>query len=370
MKNVVLVNHRSQIPGASTGITRHTFCLLEALLNRDKFDFVLVTTWSKDRLPQKLRDGLARVVTVGRPRPYSWNIIRQIFENPAKTAGAKIILNVDQIGLLRGGKARVFIAHDLYFRAIPEALSVSDRLQQRYFIWPLMLKFNQRIACVSENTRNDVRKFYPAHGAKAVVTGAGSTLTGTAAEQPWPDELNKPYLLYVGNISLNKNIETLTRAMDLMAERGIDIRMVHVGRDDQGLLEYAASQMRFSPPPIRLPSVTDGMLLGLYANALCFVNTSVYEGYCLPVIEAQQAGTPVICSRTPAVAETAGRGAILFDPHSSSQLAERIQELIGDPQLRKDLQELGRQNAANHTWARAAERFENLFFELLGAAGP
>lgn len=367
MKHIILVNHRSQVSEKFTGITRYTFSLLEALIDRSQFEFVLVTTWPKDRLPQKLRYGLARVITVDRPRPYAWNVIRQIIENLGNKTGADIILNVDQIGLVRGGRARVLIAHDLYFRVIPEALTLTDRLQQRYFIWPLMLKFHQRIACVSESTQRDVRRFYPSHGWKTRIIGAGSSLTQTSAERhPILETLQRPYVLYVGNILPNKNVETLTNAIDLIAQRGLDIRVIHVGRDDQGLLVRAASQLHFAVPPITLGPVSDGQLVSLYANSLCFVNTSLYEGLCLPVIEAQQAGAPVVCSSMPAVGETAGTGAILFDPRSPMQLAEHIQRLFADPQLRQRLQEMGRQNVARYSWSKAAERLESIFFELLG----
>jgi glycosyltransferase involved in cell wall biosynthesis len=367
MKPVVLVNHRSQVSDRFTGITRSTFSLLEVLIGRNHFDFALATTWSKDRLPQKLQDGLTRVMTVGRPRPHSWNIVRQIFENLANKVDAQIILNVDQIGLIRGGKARVFIAHDLYFRVIPEMLSLTDRLQQRCFIWPLMLQFNQGIACVSENTQSDIRRFYPKQSCKAAFIGAGSQLAFAPDRHPVLETLDKPYILYVANILPNKNVETLTRAIDLVAQRGLDIYTIHVGRDDQHLLQQAASKMRFAIRPISLGPVSDGQLFSLYSNALCLVNTSLYEGFCFPVLEAQQAGTPVICSRMPAVGETAGAGAILFDPHSPVQLAEHIRELNSNSQLRQRLQELGRQNAAQHSWQKSAERLEGIFFELLGA---
>jgi glycosyltransferase involved in cell wall biosynthesis len=367
MKRVILVNHRSQVPNYFSGITRYTFSLLGAFLDRNNFDFILATTWSKDRLPQKLQDGLCEVITVKRPRPYSWNMVRQIFEDLGSKTGAEIILNVDQIGLMRGGKARLFIAHDLYFRAIPEALSWKDRLQQRYFIWPLMLKFNQRIACVSGNTRRDVEKFYPHFAGKTEMIGAGVDLTGANVERHYLiDALDRPYVLYVGNILPNKNIKTLTTAVDLLARDGGDVRVVHVGRDDHGLLKRAALDMRYAKPPVSLSPVSDGQLFFLYANALCFVNTSLYEGFCLPVIEAQQAGAPVVCSWTPAVAETAGDGAILFDPRSPEQLAQHIQELIANPGMRRRLQEAGHKNCARFSWQNVAERLESVFCELLG----
>ena len=56
MKHIILVNHRSQVSEKFTGITRYTFSLVETLIDRNRFDFVLVTTWSKERLPQKIAE--------------------------------------------------------------------------------------------------------------------------------------------------------------------------------------------------------------------------------------------------------------------------------------------------------------------------
>jgi glycosyltransferase involved in cell wall biosynthesis len=370
MKPLVLFNHRSQVADRPTGITRYAFSLLEALILRDNFRFGLVTTWSEASLPATLRNGLVRIETVSKPRPYSWNIVRQVFENWGQEFGADIILNTDQIGLIRGGRARVFIAHDLYFRAMPRLLGLTDRLQQRYFIWPLMMMRHQRIGCASENTKNDLQRYFPSRGWKAQVIGAGGDLSSKLiSRHPLIATLESPYILYVGNVLPNKNIETLTEAMELLAQRGRKLRVIHVGRDDQGLLANAAAKMRLALPPLTLSSVSDAELVGLYAEALCFANTSIYEGFCLPVVEAQHAGTPVVCSRAPAVGETAGAGALLFDPLKPGELASRIEELIDQPQLRSRLLELGRKNAERHRWSRTAERLESIFLELLGAGG-
>jgi glycosyltransferase involved in cell wall biosynthesis len=366
MKHTVLVNHRSQVANKLTGITRVTFSLLEAMIDRGNFDFALATTWSKNDLPCKIQKGVTRVITVDRVRPYSVNMVKQIFENLGHKTGAAAILNVDQIGLVRGGRARIFIAHDLYFKAIPGAIGLTDRVQQRYFIWPLMLCFNDRIACVSENTRRDIQRFYPSQREKAQFIGSGTNLATAPAEfHPVLDSMKHPYMLYVGNVLPNKNIGTLTKALDIVTRRGLEIRAIHVGRDDEGLLQHATGQMRFAAPPLTVGHVSDGQLRGFYTNAFCLVNTSLYEGFCLPVAEAQEAGTPVICSRMPAVGETAGEGALLFDPRSPVELADHIECLLGDAQLRQRLVSLGRENVRRHAWPRVAERIEALILELL-----
>jgi glycosyltransferase involved in cell wall biosynthesis len=254
----------------------------------------------------------------------------------------------------------------LYFRAIPEALKITDRLQQRFFIWPIMLRFQSRIACVSQNTQYDIERFYPKQAWKAAVTGSGSPRNSLLPERhPILNGLRRPFLLYVGNVLSNKNVDTLTKAADMLAERGVQLATVHVGLDEQGLMQQAASRLKFADPPIRLTSISDAQLLGLYTSALCFVNTSLYEGFCLPILEAQKAGTPVVCSRMPAVGETAGIGALQFDPRNPAELAAHIQQLISDPGLRRQLQEMGRQNASNYCWLDVAARFENMFDELL-----
>jgi glycosyltransferase involved in cell wall biosynthesis len=101
-------------------------------------------------------------------------------------------------------------------------------------------------------------------------------------------------------------------------------------------------------------------------NALIFAFPSVYEGFGLPVIDAQARGVPVACSAVAAVPEVAGDGALYFDPHSIPEMAGALRRCFDEPALRRDLIERGYENVRRFSWERAAEQTLGVYRDALG----
>ena len=78
-------------------------------------------------------------------------------------------------------------------------------------------------------------------------------------------------------------------------------------------------------------------LPALYAGALAFVFPSLYEGFGLPVLEAQSYGVPVLTANNSSLPEVAGDAALLVDPHDVDAIAEAMQRLATDEALRQEL---------------------------------
>jgi glycosyltransferase involved in cell wall biosynthesis len=105
----------------------------------------------------------------------------------------------------------------------------------------------------------------------------------------------------------------------------------------------------------------------LYRNALAVVQPSLEEGFGLPVVEAMASGTPVICSKIPALVEVAGSAAISVDPRDAGSIAAAMQRVSADAALRRSLTEEGLARAHVFTWERCAERTLEVYREI--AAG-
>jgi glycosyltransferase involved in cell wall biosynthesis len=90
------------------------------------------------------------------------------------------------------------------------------------------------------------------------------------------------------------------------------------------------------------------------SGALAFVFPSLYEGFGLPVLEAQACGCPVITSTTSSLPEIAGDGALLVDPHDAMAIAMAMERLASDLVLREKLAERGLANMSRFSWTACA----------------
>jgi glycosyltransferase involved in cell wall biosynthesis len=93
----------------------------------------------------------------------------------------------------------------------------------------------------------------------------------------------------------------------------------------------------------------------LLSGALAFVFPSLYEGFGLPVLEAQACGCPVITSTTSSLPEVAGDGALLVDPEDTAAIAAAIGRIATDPELRQKLVESGFANVRRFSWQSCVE---------------
>ncbi len=162
-------------------------------------------------------------------------------------------------------------------------------------------------------------------------------------------DLPEEFLLYVGGLSPNKNLEALLLAM----EGGGLPTLVVAGASLPS--QVAALRQRFAHLPIRwLGTISSADLPGLYAAATAFVFPSLQEGFGLPVLEAMSCGTPVACSNTSSLPEVAGQAALLFNPQNPQEIHAALKRLATEPELRSMLRTRGLEQTRRFSWAETA----------------
>jgi len=356
----VLVNMPSQYGGRPSGVALVAFRVIAGLVERGTFAVVLRSPWARDQLPPAIRDRI-EVVTVPRPRIMLFDVLRQAFAVPrlCRALNIDVVLNADPYGAAFGGRARVSVVHDLYFRTMPgrsrsrEALTTDP-------IFRLVLANSNRIIAVSEATRGDLAYHYPFLRDRTQTIPSAAMLD-PAAIDPAPELPAGPFVLAVGNATYNKNFATLARAVAALGRPEIGI--VHVGEDPT---EAIATILDGAPVRlVRLSRIDEGRLAALYRKALCLCVPSFAEGFCLPVLEAQALGCPVICSDRSATPEIAGAGALTFDPTDAGALTACLHRLLDEPGLRAALIARGHDNVRFYDWAETARRYEALMLDAL-----
>ena len=287
-------------------------------------------------------------------------------------------------------RATVVTIHDLMHLTRPEHAAPAKRAYARWMVGRA-LRLSARVIAVSEATKKEILAFGPGQDGKVSVIPNGveerfflegeektPTRGGAPAERrpllpfkesssssfsqsPFKEsslDLSSSYLLFLGNDKPHKNLDGLLSAWPR-------VRTSHLGTS---LLLAGVRPGRTLPEGVHaLGFVPDHEVPRLVAGARLLVLPSFAEGFGLPVIEAQAAGTPVACSDIPELRETAGDVAVFFDPHDINSMAKALDVLLGDEEKRNLLRKRGRERAAAFTWTTAAERSAGVYEEILSS---
>lgn len=363
MSETVLVNHLLEPPNLISGISRYLFALLEELARSSRYRYVLATTWSADRLPAALQASPIEVRTFPYHPKTPVNVMSQLstVSRLMRETGAAVEFNCNPVGCFWGRWPRVATVHDIYMETMPEAYPLRHRLWWRA-LFPLSLHAASAVICVSQSTRRDVETRYRFVKDKLTVVHEAPIIDAGQPGAALPDgRFERPYGLYVGNVSPNKNVAVLVEALRRLQADGDAPAVYHVGRDSAGLLADAERRIGGGAIVRRAGVLSDAELIAAYRGAACFINTSVNEGFCLPVVEAQSLGAPVICADIPVLREVAGEGAMFFPPNDAGALADRMKSVFGDNRLQQRMVQASRDNAARFSWRKAAGETEAIF---------
>jgi glycosyltransferase involved in cell wall biosynthesis len=179
-------------------------------------------------------------------------------------------------------------------------------------------------------------------------------------ELPAGFDAEKPFLVCVGTLALHKNLVGPATAL---ARAGWQVLVVGTGGPSR---VYASGVAEELPTNLTLLGrIDDDELAWCYDNALALVFPSRYEGFGLPVIEAQSRGCPVVSSDAASLPEVLGGSGLLFPPDDHEQLLRHVARLLEDKVAREALADAGRTNVLRYRWSAAARTVA----ELIAAAG-
>lgn len=167
--------------------------------------------------------------------------------------------------------------------------------------------------------------------------------------------LSERYVLNVASSRSHKNRTGLVAAWSRLLSEIPSVELVLVGSDNSR--ERPRGERQRSDPRVRrLGRVPERDLWPLYGGAEIYVQSSLAEGFGLPVLEAMTCGSPVCCSEIPVLAEVTGDAAIRFDPRDPTAMARSLAGLLLSPDQRVELARRGRKRAAQFRWEDVAER--------------
>jgi glycosyltransferase involved in cell wall biosynthesis len=219
----------------------------------------------------------------------------------------------------------------------------------------------------TEFVKQDVAAYTHISPDKITVTYEAADMIPDDAE-PVAAVAGKRFVMYLGRPLPHKNLGRLIDAFEKLKATHPDLHLVLAGKTDP-LYErhYAEVQRRKIPDVIFTGFVSEGQLRWLYENCQVYAFPSLSEGFGLPALEAMMHGAPVASSNATCLPEVYGDAANYFDPLSVDDIAAKISAILDSEQLRHDLIEKGRAQAAKYSWQRMAEQTREVYNKVLGA---
>jgi glycosyltransferase involved in cell wall biosynthesis len=272
------------------------------------------------------------------------------------------------------GIPSAIVMHDLAYEHYPETVSLLVRWYYRYF-FPRFGKEAKAVATVSEFTRQDIHKSYgiPTGKISVVYNGVNEDFhTLPEDERKKVREQyaeGKPYFFFVGGLYPRKNIGRLILAFEAFkAKSGLPHQLLIGGKSAYGTKEWIemAEKSTYSGDIKFLGRVkTQEELNRLYNGAVALAYVSLFEGFGIPCLEAMRCGTPVITSNTSSLPEVCGDAAFYVDPLSVDSIANGLNQIASDANLRTELTEKGLKRQSEFTWDKTAELMWGVIKSLL-----
>ncbi|MFA5777636.1 MAG: glycosyltransferase family 1 protein [Parcubacteria group bacterium] len=265
----------------------------------------------------------------------------------------------------------VVTIHGLEYEFCPNAYSFWEKIYMRCVI-KNSCQWAKTIIAVSNNTRNDLMKLYEVLPEKIKVIYEGYDSNFQFSIFNFQSNSNdkssklKPCLLFIGRLEERKNICGIVKAFEILKEKyKIPHKLILAGNPGFGFnkIKYEIQVAKYKNDIILKGFVRDEEKYELLRNAEVFLFPSFYEGFGLPILEAQSAGTPVVTSNISSMPEIADSSAILIDPNSPQEIAKATYELISEEKLKNDIINRGLENVKRFSWEKCGEEVSNLIMD-------
>ena len=275
------------------------------------------------------------------------------------------------VGLYRAQRiGTVVTIHDLAFIRYPQFYKPIDRLLYRKK-YGASARHADHVITVSDQTRRDVIDIFGVDEDRVTTVYQGCS-EAFARVTPEDERLARQalslperYILFVGSIEERKNLALIVEALAQLQDK--DIHLVAIGRKTpyvQTVVDRARRLGVLSRVHL-LHGVGSLLLPGVYAGAKVFVYPSRFEGFGIPLIEALNAGVPVIGATGSCLEEAGGPSSLYTDPNDATMLSALIDRVLIDISLRRKMIEEGRTYVERFSPKRLAKDLSTVYENVL-----
>lgn len=271
--------------------------------------------------------------------------------------------------VLSGQCKRVITFHDLSFERYPEFFSWRKKMWHKRVCPQKQAKRADKIIAVSQSTKEDLVNLYSINSGKIKVIHSGidsdffSNDIGSERIEAIKSKYGLPenFILFLGTLEPRKNVLGAIKAFELLKDKNkenfSDLKFVIAGSRGwlyKELFGYVENS-KYKNDIIFVGKILDSEKKILYKLSKIFVFPSFFEGFGFPPLEAMSCGTPVVTSNTSSLPEVVGDGAMTVDPYRIDEMADAMESVLKDGNLRRKLVEKGKKQAQKFSWEKCAE---------------
>ncbi|NLE62880.1 MAG: glycosyltransferase family 4 protein [Bacteroidales bacterium] len=256
--------------------------------------------------------------------------------------------------------------HDFTALRFPETCVWSSRIIQQLFLKPSIKKV-WKIIPVSDYIHRELLERY------SDIVDKVDVITITNGAPCWSDlEISLPksdedYLFFAGNLEPRKNLKNLLRALEILKDKDINIKLHIAGTTGWNNSEFFKNleQSKIFKNIRFLGYVSEEELKKQYFLCKATVYPSIYEGFGIPILEALSVGSVILTSRDTVMQEIAGKTAVYFDPYDPNNIAEKIEFVLNNYQeVKKNILQNSAKVLNNYSWEKSAYKITCLFKNL------
>jgi glycosyltransferase involved in cell wall biosynthesis len=260
------------------------------------------------------------------------------------------------IALALNGENTILTIHDCQSL---ERLRGLKRWLLKLLWFELPVRRARYVTVISEETKRCLQRHVRGANKKIrVIPDAVSPIYRAVARR---FNTERPRILHIGTKE-NKNLSRLIQAL-----AGIRCHLHIIGQ----LRDQQTDELRVAGVDFSVASdLSEAQMYDAYcaADLVCFVST--YEGFGLPILEANAVGRPVVTSNLSSMPEVAGPAACLVDPYNVMSIRAGIRQVLDDPEYRNELVRQGFRNASRFCAHVVAQEYLALYREVASCSVP
>lgn len=248
-------------------------------------------------------------------------------------------------------KRTILTVHDCW--ALERLSGIKRWLMRKFwFDWPI--RKSAIVTVISAETKRELLRFVDVPAEKIVVVP--DAVVPIFKPYPKPFQTECPQILHIGTTP-NKNLPRLIESL-----RGINCHLKIIGILDRAQRrQLEESRISYDAEA----NVSEAAMYRAYCDADVVSFASTYEGFGMPIIEAQWVERPVVTSNCSSMPEVAGQGACLVDPFKVESIRAGLERVIHDGEYRERIVENGRRNREQYSLQKVAQQYLSLYERVL-----